>query len=1126
MIRPAAKHTLEFLGGAVAVLALGAGVLAFKLASGPVSLKFMAPTFAALLKQGVGGGYGFEVADAELSWSQKAGALALSLKGVNLYDHSGLLVAGVPELDVGLSLEGLQHGLVAPTRVSLQRASILIERNAEGAFSIGAPQASSAGTQSSALPFLLESVFAPASRRNVASYLSEVSVDNADLTVIDRRTGITVRAPDARLKLVRTEHGFSGGLEATASVADERVDVSLKGNFNLKSQAGAIDASFSPVRLSHLAPLSNFYATFAPLDMPIGGQAHLDLGKNAFITRADLKLAAKGGQVIPGGKADKAVAVQSAYFEGTYWPESGEISIDALKFQAGDDRGDFKGRARLKTLPGTPVRVVGISATVSGKDVGFVWPGRFSQPISLDTVEAEADFTFGSSWQANIRTAKVAFGPTRMEVSGSVSAAPGSPAVKLSGLVTDFNAGEIARYWPEGAAFHARNWVTRHIKGGRIAKGVLTIDAPAGAFAAEHVPDEVLQFDFRVENVEATYFGELPPIKGASGNATLTPNAFKIDIETAGILGVKFSSARVSIPQLGVHESPILIEGAGTGRIEEILAILNHAPLSLVTKYGLTPDEITGDAALNMSLSIPQESANAEAGLKFTVTAKGERVTLPKIGKRITVDGGTLDIKVTQADLEGRGRVSLNGAPADIVWREKFHGKGATPSEITVHTVLDEEARAALGYDTGTSLTGPVTVDLTARGRGPQVRAVDARLDLTRSTINLTEFGWTKQAGAPAKVALGVAIDADGGITAKQVRAIGQGIDISGTASLAGDGKLLAASFPRLHVDGLVDVALSGERTAADGLAIKLNGSYLRAGPILKDATEKGDGKMKTPWRVEASLQKAILRNGIETHDLRATVASSGSSIKALDARGRFTDGREFSANLSDIGEERRMVVESTDAGSLISGVTGVRSIVGGRLSLHARISSEGAVKPVPAGGKRPANVEGAMRVEDFKVVDTPLLARLLTIGSLQGLSDLLKGEGIQFARLQVPFWIEGGAIGIDDARAAGPAIGITLQGVINRKAETTDLNGSIVPAYTLNSALGNVPVLGPLLISRQGEGVFGFTYSVTGQMDEPRLMVNPLAALAPGFLRRLFELGDTQAGNARPGAKPPTTPR
>jgi hypothetical protein len=1138
VIRPAAKHTLEFLGGAVAVIALAAGILAFTLASGPVSLRFMAPTFAALLKQAIGEGYGFEVADAHLSWSRRTGALALTLSGVNLYDRSGLLVAGVPELEVGVSLDGLQHGMLAPTRVSLQKASILIERDPAGAFSIGAPLPPAAATNSSSsvLPLVLDSVFAPAGKRNAANYLSEVNVENADLTLIDRRTGITVRAPDARLNIVRTQTGYRIGLEATAAVADERAHLVLAGTYNLKAQSGALDASFTPIRLSHLADLSKFYSTFAPLDMPIGGKAHLDLGRNALITRADLALSAGGGRLLAGGKEQAAVSVESVAFDGTYWPQTGEVSIDALKFRAGEDRGEFSGHAHLRTAEGAPLRVLGASFVLTGKNVRFVWPDRFAQAVALDSVEAEADVTFGSAWRAKIKTAKIAFGPTRMEIAGELAAGAGSPAMRLDGLVTDFSAGEIATYWPQGVGVHARNWVTRHVRGGRIVKGVLTVDAPAGAFVAPEIDQSILKFDFRLEGAESTYFGSLPPVTDITAQAVLTPSTFDLKIEKASVLDTKFTAGHVAIPQLGVKNSPIEIAAEGSGRIEQILDVINREPLSLVTKYGLKPEDITGDAIVQLTLTVPQESDNPDEHVAFSVIAKGEHVTLPKIGQHVTLDSGVLDLKVNQSELEGRGRIAINGAPADIVWREQFSSKSATPSEFTLHTSLDEEARTSLGFDTGTSVAGPVVVDVTARGKGPIIRAATATLDLSRAALKLADFGWAKPVGAAAKVNLDIAIAPDGAINAKQVRASGQGIDVSGSARLARDGKLLAANFSRLHIDGVVDVALATERTAADGLVVKINGPFLKLGPILKEAANKGSGKLNTPWRVEAALDRAMLRNAVEAGDVRATIASSGGRLKTLDATGHFTGSAGFSANLSDLGDStRRMTIESADAGRLIEGMTGIKSILGGHFSLAAKFSGDtpadskttrGAV-PSAAGvgvagpAKALAGVEGALRIENFKVVDAPLLARLLSVGSLQGIGDLLNGEGIQFARLQVPFWIEGDQIGIEEARAAGPAIGITLQGIINRDQSTSDLRGSIVPAYTLNSALGSVPVLGPLLISRQGEGIFGFTYNVTGAMDDPRMMVNPLSALAPGFLRRLFELGDAQAGNARPSERP-----
>ena len=56
-----------------------------------------------------------------------------------------------------------------------------------------------------------------------------------------------------------------------------------------------------------------------------------------------------------------------------------------------------------------------------------------------------------------------------------------------------------------------------------------------------------------------------------------------------------------------------------------------------------------------------------------------------------------------------------------------------------------------------------------------------------------------------------------------------------------------------------------------------------------------------------------------------------------------------------------------------------------------------------------------------------------------------------------------------------------------------------------LNSALGNIPLLGDLFTGGEGKGMFAATYAVEGPRDDPDVLVNPLAALAPGILRELF---------------------
>jgi hypothetical protein len=56
-----------------------------------------------------------------------------------------------------------------------------------------------------------------------------------------------------------------------------------------------------------------------------------------------------------------------------------------------------------------------------------------------------------------------------------------------------------------------------------------------------------------------------------------------------------------------------------------------------------------------------------------------------------------------------------------------------------------------------------------------------------------------------------------------------------------------------------------------------------------------------------------------------------------------------------------------------------------------------------------------------------------------------------------------------------------------------------------LNTVLGNIQLIGSLLMGGAGEGIFGANFRIAGPIAVPGVSVNPLSALAPGFLRKLF---------------------
>jgi hypothetical protein len=155
------------------------------------------------------------------------------------------------------------------------------------------------------------------------------------------------------------------------------------------------------------------------------------------------------------------------------------------------------------------------------------------------------------------------------------------------------------------------------------------------------------------------------------------------------------------------------------------------------------------------------------------------------------------------------------------------------------------------------------------------------------------------------------------------------------------------------------------------------------------------------------------------------------------------------------------------------------------------------AGKQVVAG-----HIEGA----DYSLVRAPAFARILSLPSFSGAGGMLAGSGIPFSTLRGDFAYGEDRLVLDKLVAYGGAIGVTGNGVADLGRDRLDLQGTIVPAYALNSILGVVPVIGPLLLGGEGQGLFAANYRVTGSAADPQVSVNPLSALAPGFLRRLFQ--------------------
>jgi hypothetical protein len=323
------------------------------------------------------------------------------------------------------------------------------------------------------------------------------------------------------------------------------------------------------------------------------------------------------------------------------------------------------------------------------------------------------------------------------------------------------------------------------------------------------------------------------------------------------------------------------------------------------------------------------------------------------------------------------------------------------------------------------------------------------------------------------------------------------GFDVRGRVELANNFRLLDLDLTKANVEGFIDAAVQAKPDELnEKLSVFVTGRYLDVSPFVTGALQNTGGGLDVPVLLTAGLEKLALNEAYIVENANMLLAHTGEGVSNARLGGRTANGDIKIDMLTNADNAVRNVnIDIPDASEAAFAFLGLDNISGGRLQIQAQLP--------PIGVKGALN--GVADVEDFKLVKAPILAQMLSIASLQGIFDTLGGEGLKFNEFIVPFSLDGGALNIRNARVSGPALGMTGAGEIDFTQKNLDLDGALVPAYTANSLLGDIPVIGDIFVGKKGEGIFALSYTVKGTFDQTQIAVNPLSALTPGFLRGIF---------------------
>ncbi|CAA7615306.1 conserved hypothetical protein [Magnetospirillum sp. LM-5] len=1069
MVHGAVRSLFQLLGALVVGLLVALPLLLWRLSEGPISLAFLTPYIEEALTAR-DGGFSVRLDDTVLALSGKGNRLEIRAIGVQAFaGESPQLVAVIPEMALSLNGRALVRGVIAPNSVSLYRPRLMLVRGTDGniQWGIGVDQG-------------IEAPVADTGSADPVRRLLEALVGEPDPSQPGRhlQRAAIIDADlmvDDRLLGVQWH---APDVDLTMKRIPQGLTVSAAMALDLAGEQGSVEAE----------------ATYAKADNSINGELFISGIRPAALARI-------GGPLTPLKLLDL--------------PLAGMVRV----------KGHLDG-----SLPDLEIEMAGGAGTLD-------LPAPVDMHRTVDSVSLKLAARAGLS-QVVLQELAIDFGGPVLSLTAKAEGLGGASQVTLDATLTNVPFDELPRLWPAIVAPNARDWVLANMSKGiaREAKASISGRSALGTFedlVIDHVGGEI-----KGDGVTVDYLRPMPAVKNAAAIATFDTKDFRINVKAGDVYGLKAKDGLIILGGLDQPDQFADIDLTIHGPAADALKVIDSKPLRYAQALGIDPQTVGGDAQARVRLKFPLLKNLRLDDVAVNVTAQVKKVSLPQVVMGLDLTDGELDLTVDAKGLDAKGPIVLGSIPGELKWRENFSKNAPFRSRYDVKApAIDEAQRRLLGLDTvpfvAPFLTGPVAAQVNATLYGGGKGDIEVRADLSTAAMQLPGLGWRKEVRTTGGAELSIRLD-NNKLAAIPRFAVNAGdLSTKGSVGFGSDGKIRRVEFARLAYGGRTDIeGAIGFRPNGAGLDITAKGEQFNAEPIVgKEDERAGDAEARArdgarkrkadlpPMSVNGQIKTMWLSKSGKLTNASVALARDGDDWHTVTVKGGLPGDKHFLAEIRPGGPKRRTVkVTSDDAGETLRAFDSYEHLMGGSLEVEGAYDDSKEDQPL----------SGLVRITDYNIVKAPALARLLTVAALSGIVDVLKGEGVGFSTLDAPFTLTDGLLAVKDARAYGAALGITGSGEIDVDASRIALEGTVVPAYALNSALGKIPVLGWLVTGgEKGGGLVAFNYRMKGPTADPDVWVNPLSALTPGFLRNLFNIFDdgseTEARKRpAPAKKPP----
>ncbi|MCX7565179.1 DUF3971 domain-containing protein [Sulfitobacter sp. F26169L] len=1025
------------------------------------------------------------------------------LRDVAVATPQGRELIRFSEARVRLSMESLRKGSLQPAEVALRGVFATLIREQDG--SIALQTGIATPTQQTGKVAKLGDVVS-----RMDEFLQQpglVALDNAELRgltlqFIDRRAGRAFTLDGGRIIAERKDGALVVNADL-ALLADGAGVTTLAANFT--SPIGAPEAQFG-VRLvdasaADIATQSPAFAWLGALRAPISGAVRSGVRADGTLAPLSASLQIGAGAVQP-NDGTRPIPFESARSYFTYDAARDLLRFDELSVRSKWVTARANGSATLTGLKTGALEALVGQFTISelrADPMDF-----YPDPVELDG--AEIDFRLQTApFKLDIGRLDIFDQGQTRHASGTLSAEPAGWNVSLDARADTITPARIMALWPEGVKAKTRKWLAENLIAGDInnADFALRIE-PA------QKPRLFLAFDY--QDAEVRFLKSLPPAKRARGHASLDGTRFVVSVDEGVVQAGTGGEVRVErtafiIPDTSVTGgAPAVVRLNATAPVTAALWTLDQQPMQVMQRAGLPVDLGEGQAVVSGTLSFPLKRGSGTSAVVFDVSGDLLNLASTKLikGRRLASERMTLTASNTGVEIAGQG--TLDGVAFDGRWQQPI-GEGASKSTLRGTAQITPQALAAFNVALPEGmLSGSTNADIGidfARGTAPQMTL---RSDLQDATVQIPQLGWRKSAGARGALDMNIRLGAKPAVTAISLDAAG--LSAKGNITLAAGGGLAALELDRLRLNSWLDVqaALVGQGAGRAPQVVVRGGRLDLRNATFGTGGGNGAGGVSgppgPPMRVR--LDRLQISDTIWLQGLAGDFKTTGGLDGPFEAR--INGGTGISGRIVPQRGRIAVRVSSADAGGVLRSAGVLQQAVGGTLDM--------SLLPVGSGGA----FDGRLKVEGISIKDAPSMAALVNSLSVVGLVNEMNGDGIYFEEVEAEFRLTPGRMTLRRGSAVGASLGLSIDGVFATDTGQIAMQGVITPVYLLNG-IGS-------LLTRKGEGLLGFNYTLTGAAKNPKVAINPLSVLAPGGLRDIFRAPKTQLPRVDGETAPPPQPR